>query len=251
MGQGPALLLLHGSGGATHSWRDVAPVLAQHFTVIAPDLPGHGFTTAAPASRMTLPGIAELLVTLVSELQVEPFGIVGHSAGGAIALWLATRWPSASIVGINAALSPPSFALSLLSPAVQFLARSGLAAALTAKLAESDFAFEGLMRSTGSTISAEQMSLYRTFAQSESHASAVMTMFAGWDLSALERTLPTVANRVTLLVGAKDGWVPPREARAIAKLLQNARVVAIPNAGHLAHEEYPVLTCKLIEEAVA
>jgi pimeloyl-ACP methyl ester carboxylesterase len=50
MGSGPTLLLLHGSGAATHSWRDLAPILARDFRVIAPDLPGHGFTET-PARR--------------------------------------------------------------------------------------------------------------------------------------------------------------------------------------------------------
>ena len=44
MGQGPVVLLLHGTGASTHSLRDLAPLLAEHFTVVAPDLPGHGFT---------------------------------------------------------------------------------------------------------------------------------------------------------------------------------------------------------------
>ncbi|MFN5717015.1 MAG: alpha/beta fold hydrolase, partial [Bradyrhizobium sp.] len=44
MGEGPSLLLIHGTGAATHSWRDMLPLLARHFSVVAPDLPGHGFT---------------------------------------------------------------------------------------------------------------------------------------------------------------------------------------------------------------
>lgn len=44
MGEGPALLLLHGTAAATHSWAGLMPLLARRFTVIAIDLPGHGFT---------------------------------------------------------------------------------------------------------------------------------------------------------------------------------------------------------------
>ena len=44
MGRGPVLLLLHGTGASTHSWRALLPLLAKSFTVVAPDLPGHGFT---------------------------------------------------------------------------------------------------------------------------------------------------------------------------------------------------------------
>lgn len=50
MGRGPVLLLLHGTGASTHSWRALMPLLAAEFTVVAPDLPGHGFTSAPPAA---------------------------------------------------------------------------------------------------------------------------------------------------------------------------------------------------------
>ncbi|MEL4403125.1 alpha/beta fold hydrolase, partial [Shewanella algae] len=58
MGSGPPILLLHGTGAATHSWRGVMPLLARDFTVIAPDLPGHGFTRGRPRGGLTLPGMA-------------------------------------------------------------------------------------------------------------------------------------------------------------------------------------------------
>ncbi len=44
MGQGPKLLLLHGTAASTHSFRALAPLLAPHFTLLIPDLPGHAFT---------------------------------------------------------------------------------------------------------------------------------------------------------------------------------------------------------------
>ncbi len=64
MGAGPTLLLLHGAGAATHSYRDLAPLLAQDFTVICPDLPGHGFTETPPAAGLSLPGMVRSLDAL-------------------------------------------------------------------------------------------------------------------------------------------------------------------------------------------
>ena len=57
-GAGPSLLLLHGTGAATHSWRDVLPRLATRFRVVAPDLPGHGFSSAPEDRGFSLPGMA-------------------------------------------------------------------------------------------------------------------------------------------------------------------------------------------------
>ena len=84
MGEGPPLLLIHGTGAATHSWRGLLPLLAQHFSVIAPDLPGHGFTQSPPAHRLSLPGMAADIGALLRKLEVRPEIAVGHSAGAAI-----------------------------------------------------------------------------------------------------------------------------------------------------------------------
>ena len=52
--QGPSVVLLHGTGAATHSWRGVLPLLAEHASVLAMDLPGHGFSSTPPPAQMGL-----------------------------------------------------------------------------------------------------------------------------------------------------------------------------------------------------
>eukprot|EP01035_Chromulina_nebulosa_P062926 gene62926-86075_t len=71
MGTGPALLLVHGTGAATHSWRDLAPILAERFTVIAPDLPGHGFSDCPPAHLLSLPAMAQGLASLLGVKNID------------------------------------------------------------------------------------------------------------------------------------------------------------------------------------
>jgi pimeloyl-ACP methyl ester carboxylesterase len=63
--------------------------LAQHFRVIAPDLPGHGFTKGRPPNGLTMPGVARALAGLIGELVADPALVVGHSAGAAIAIRMA------------------------------------------------------------------------------------------------------------------------------------------------------------------
>ena len=83
-GQGPPLLLVHGTGASTHSWAWLAPLLAGRFSLVAMDLPGHGFTSAIPAARMSLPAISAALGDLLRTLHIAPAIAVGHSAGAAI-----------------------------------------------------------------------------------------------------------------------------------------------------------------------
>lgn len=65
-GSGPLAVLVHGTGAATHTWRDLGPRLAERWTVLAMDLPGHGFTEPLPPSRASLPGMASAVAELVA-----------------------------------------------------------------------------------------------------------------------------------------------------------------------------------------
>ena len=108
MGHGPVLLLIHGTGAASHSWRDLMPLLAPHFTVVAPDLPGHGFSAMLPSRRMSLPGIADAVHQLLHALALRPAIVVGHSAGAAIAARMCVDGQIAprALVSLNGAWLP-------------------------------------------------------------------------------------------------------------------------------------------------
>ena len=105
MGEGPLLLLVHGAGGATQSWRHLLPLLATSYRVVAMDLPGQGFTKSGAQQRMGLVTMAQDLSGLCLDQGWEPKAIIGHSAGGAIALEMARHMhPAPPVIGINAAL---------------------------------------------------------------------------------------------------------------------------------------------------
>ena len=110
MGHGPQILLIHGTGSSTHSWRDFAPLLATEFTVIAPDLPGHGFTEASSDKVLSLPGMAAALKALIRKMELCPTIVAGHSAGAAILARMVIDkkiFPS-WLVSLNGALLPLS-----------------------------------------------------------------------------------------------------------------------------------------------
>ena len=124
MGAGPTLLLLHGTGAATHSWRGLMPLLARHFTVVAPDLPGHGFTDSVPAHRLSLPGMARAVQSLLWALDRTPALAVGHSAGAAILARMCLDGAAAprGLVSLNGAFLPFGGAAGqVFSPLARFL----------------------------------------------------------------------------------------------------------------------------------
>ncbi len=242
MGAGPVLLLLHGTGAATHSWRALAPLLARDFTIVAPDLPGHGFTAAPFWPRMSLPGMAGAIAGLLDALGARPALVAGHSAGAAILaeMCLQGRIAPAGLVSLNGALLPlKGVAGQVFSPLARLFALNPLVPRVFAWHAADKAVVARLLRGTGSRIDAQGAEFYARLARRSGHAGAALMMMANWDLAPLAAALPRLAPRLLLIVGAADRSIPPADAREIARLVPGARVIVLPRLGHLAHEEAP------------
>jgi pimeloyl-ACP methyl ester carboxylesterase len=91
-GDGPLLILLHGITSTSDAWRDVMPRLAERYTVIAPDLLGHG-RSAKPKGDYSLGAYAAGVRDLLAVLGFERGTVVGHSLGGGIAMQFAYLFP--------------------------------------------------------------------------------------------------------------------------------------------------------------
>lgn len=239
-GRGPALLLLHGTGAATHSWRSLLPWLAQFFTVIAPDLPGHGFTTAPTFSAYSMPAFASLVAALLAKLCVQPAIVVGHSAGAAIAARMCLDGAIAptAIVAINGAMLPlQGVAGTVFSPLAKLLAANPLVPKLFSWRASNREVTARLLRSTGSVIDDEGITLYGELMRHPAHAAAALNMMAHWDLPSLQRDLARLQPALMLINGGNDRTVAPSEAARVQRLLPAARIERLEAYGHLVHEE--------------
>ncbi len=255
MGAGPVMLLLHGTGAATHSWRDLAPQLARHFTLIAPDLPGHGFTDTPLAERMSMPGMAQAIVELLRTLRLAPAWVVGHSAGAAILAraCLDHGLQPQALFSLNGALLPLS---GLRNPAFAPLARVFVTGTLVPRLfalrAADRAVTERILRETGSRLDSVGVEFYRRLASRPAHVAAALTMMARWDPRPLARDLPRLTAKLVLLTGSRDGMIPPREAEKIQALLPAAELQQLDGLGHLAHEEAPVeVAARIVARAFA
>jgi len=254
MGEGPTIVLLHGTGAATHSWRHLMPLLARKNRVIAMDLPGHGFTRGRPAGGLTLPGMAAAVTALLEKLAVQPEQLIGHSAGAAIALRMVRGgFAVPEVVGLNAALSPfPGF----FAPLFQGLARALVINPLVPRLFAASARTSGdtgrlLVRSTGSHIDADGVRCYAMLLGNAHHCRGALEMMAGWDLAGLQRDLPRIDSPVRLIHGAKDAAVPTRSVEQAAKLMPRAQLSVLAGLGHLAHEERADLVAEAISAAAS
>lgn len=256
MGTGPTVLLLHGSGASAHSWSGVMAHLAPHATVVAPDLPGHGYTEGARLEDLSLPSVARALQQLLAALALPaPSLVAGHSAGAALAL----RWtlsqatsPPRALVGFNPSLiAPPAVYTNLLGPLIAPLATSGPVASLMAVISERTGLVERLLRSTGSTLTAAQRAPYETLFKKPTHVQGAMGFMAAADLSSLLAAGVGLSVPCHFVLGDRDSWVPEKPLReVIAQHLPQARV-ATWSGGHLLHEVEPARAAALLRAALA
>ena len=245
---GPDLLLVHGAGGATHSWRGLLPRLARTHRTIAIDLPGQGFTARGARGREGLEAVTADIAALAAAEGWAPAAVVGHSAGAAVALRLADTVGAARVACVNAALGDFPGLAGLLFPAMAKLLAANPITALTVSALASRGAAERVIRSTGSSIDDEGLACYARLFADRGHVDATLRMMARWSLTALRRDLPRIAVPVLLLTGDRDAAVPPSVSDEAAAMLPDAARLRLAGLGHLAHEEAPERVADAIAE---
>lgn len=246
----PVLLLIHGTGATTHSFADLAPLLAQHFRVVIPDLPGHGFT-----AKMNAPGpdpVAKALAALLGELGVQPAIVLGHSVGAAVAFVLAARGlvqPQA-IVALGGALLPFDGVGKAYPGIAKALFVNPFMPAIFSFTTRLQSMPDLMARWTGSRSSREQIAHYERLFRSSAHTGGALALMAHWDLDIIERSIADIKCPVLLLHGERDKTVPPDTSRKVAQRLiahgARAEHHTMPGLGHLAHEEAPERHAELI-----
>jgi magnesium chelatase accessory protein len=250
LGQAPVVLLLHGTGASTHSWRALLPFLLPHCCVLVPDLPGHA-GTQRPASNtgLSLTGMAQALADLLRVLGALPQLVVAHSAGAAVAARLCLDGGAApqAIVSVNGAWLPPQGAAGWwYAPMARFLAANPVLPHLFSWQAARPAVLRRLIEGTGSALDADSTELYRRLAANPQHVGAVIGMMAAWDLAPLMQDLHHLQPQLHVVVGEADRAVPPSVAQAVLQRLPTAQLHRLPALGHLAHEEAPDAVAALI-----
>ena len=250
LGEGPLLLMLHGLGASTHSWRGMAPLLAAHHRVMLIDLPGHAFSSTPSAQAAGLPDMAQALQGLMTQLQTWPQVVVGHSAGAT----LAARWllnhperPAPHLVAFNPAWLPLSGAAHWLFPlSAKLISLNPLSAWLFAKAMQQEMFVGKILSSTGSHLDAEDAACYKLLMQSPSHVQGVLQMMLHHDLGSLPQQLAELKSRVLILAAENDQAVPHDHAVTAHQRIPGAALMSLQDLGHLAHEENPQLCAQMV-----
>lgn len=248
-GTGPLLLLLHGAGGSTQSFRHLIPLLTPTHRVVAIDLPGQGFTRLGAQARCGLEAMAEDIAALCAQEGWQPEAIIGHSAGAAVAFELADRLPRPAprVIGINAALSNFKGVAGVMFPlmAKALAMMPGIASFFTASNS-SPRSVKRLIEGTGSHLAADDLQYYGTLVSDRDHVNATLQMMAQWDLAPLLAELSKSDVHGLLIAATGDRAVPAATSREIAAKIAGLDYLELPDLGHLAHEEAPDVVAEQI-----
>ncbi len=245
-GSGPALLLIHGIAGSSTAWKEVMPRLAKEYTVIAPDLLGHG-ESAKPMGDYSLGAVASGLRDLLGVLGVTRATIVGQSFGGGVAMQLAYQHPELCerlvLVNSGGLGREVSWMLRLLTlPGAEFV-MPVLFPQFLRPWGDATGRWLGAQGVRSARIS-EMWRAYGSLTDSENRQAFVRTMRGvidpgGQTVSALDR-LYLASHLPTLIVwGDRDTIIPVEHAYQAHEAIPGSRLEVIEGAGHFPHVERP------------
>jgi pimeloyl-ACP methyl ester carboxylesterase len=257
-GSGPALLLLHGLGCDHTTWLPVIDALSRRYTVIAPDLLGHG-ASDKPRADYSVGGFANGMRDLLTVLGVDTATVVGHSFGGGVAMQFAYQFPERTerlvLVG-SGGLGPEVSAairaitttgfyqvMSLLTlPGVRQVGMAGLRVLSRTGIKEfRDFD--------------EVAGIYESFRDPAGRAAIrhVVRAVVDWQgqiVTMADRAYLTQAMPMCVIWGEDDRVIPVSHADHAATLAPDARIELIPNAGHFPHKDHPQRFVKILNDFI-
>ncbi len=255
-GSGPVIVLVHGITSTSGTWADVLPALAEHFTVIAPDLLGHG-ESAKPRGDYSLGAYASGIRDLLIALGHERATFVGHSLGGGVAMQLAYQFPEhcdrlvlvasgglgREITALLRAASLPGSELVLpLLVNEQLIAAGRVAGRLLGRIGLRVHTDVGeVLRGHASLADGEARSAFL-------HTLRTIVDARGQRVDASDRLYLAQAVPFLLVWGERDPIIPVEHARAAHRLVPGSRLEIFPNAGHFPHLDDPLRFVRVLTE---
>ncbi|MFT3925338.1 MAG: alpha/beta hydrolase [Myxococcales bacterium] len=259
VGKGPALLLIHGIGDSSDTFREIIPWLARDFTVVAPDLLGHG-RSDKPRADYSVAGYANAMRDLLSVIGIDRVTVVGHSLGGGVAMQFAYQYPErcerlvlVSSGGVSQEVHPllrlgtapgASLVLPLLTSRLVKLGGSGLFRVLEALDTDVGRDADDWMRVFDALPDAtSRRAFVRTLRAVVDYRGQVITML---DRCYLTRGMPTL-----LVWGARDGVIPFEHARIAHAAMPGSRLEVFSQAGHFPHHSDQARFLSVVRDFVA
>ena len=246
-GRGPVLVLIHGITNSSASWEPVLAQLATRFTVIAPDLLGHG-DSAKPRGDYSLGANASLMRDLMIALGQERATIAGHSLGGGIAMQMAYQFPErverlvlVSSGGLGRHVTPLLRAVAL--PAAEYV----LPLLASQPLVSAGTKIGGWIHRIGLGAGSDVSAMAAGFASLQDiearrafvHTARSVIEIGGQRVSATDKLYLAEAVPTLILWGDRDTIIPARHGIRAHELMPGSRLRIFDGARHFPHRDDP------------
>jgi pimeloyl-ACP methyl ester carboxylesterase len=258
LGSGPALLLLHGLGCDHTTWAPVLSSLARRYTVIAPDLLGHG-SSAKPRADYSVGGYANGMRDLLTVLGIDRVTVMGHSFGGGVAMQFAYQFPERTerlVLVAPGGLGPE------VTPAIRAITLPGFHQAMglvtlpgvrqLTKTALRILAASGLSQARDLDEVAEIVDSFKDPRARAAirHVVSAVVDWRGQVVTMADRAYLTQAMPMCVVWGTDDAVIPVSHAGIAAELAPDATVEVIANAGHFPHKDHPQRFVKVVNDFI-
>src|SRR5256714_482290 len=257
-GWGPVIVRIHGITGSSQTWEHVIEPLAEHYTVVAPDLLGHG-ESAKPRGDYSLGAYASGIRDLIAAIGHDRATIVGHSLGGGVAMQMAYQFPercerlvlvSSGGLGREVHLMLRAAVLPGSELVLPLLASSRV---LSASAAIGSF-FTRLGMRAGPDLE----ELWRGFSSLNdvgARAAFIHTLRGivdpgGQRVNATDRLYLAERMPTMLLWGERDPIIPVEHGRAAQELIPGCRFEAFPGAGHFPPRTDPRAFVRVLDDLI-
>ncbi|MFI5394162.1 MAG: alpha/beta fold hydrolase [Candidatus Binatia bacterium] len=247
-GKGPVVLLVHGMAGSSATWKHVLPGLAQRFTVIAPDLLGHGESGKPRRGEYSLGAHANVLRDLLNVLGYERATFVGQSLGGGVAMQLAYQFPERCerlvLVGSGGLGREVNVMLRALTfPGVEYV----FPIVCASRLRDAGNRVASWLYGVGlraAPVIEEMWRSYTSLAEADTRRAFFRTLHGVIDLggqavSATDRLYLTSKVPTLIVWGNRDPFIPVSHATAAHEAMPGSRLAIFDNVGHYPHCEDP------------
>ncbi|HEY6224728.1 MAG TPA: alpha/beta fold hydrolase [Gemmatimonadales bacterium] len=255
-GSGPVVVFVHGIAGSSAIWVPVMARLADRYTVVAPDLLGHG-ASAKPRGDYSLGAYASGVRDLLAVLGHGRATFVGHSLGGGVVMQLAYQFPETcerfALVSSGGLGREVNLLLRVISaPGSEYVLPIVLHPRLHG-VAEAVGRFVGKTGLRGDPLLGEIWGSYTRLTDARAQRAFVHTIrsvidVAGQRVSARDRLYLAEHVPTMILWGDRDGVIPVTHAYAAHDLMPNSRLEILPRAGHFLPVERPDAVASLLAD---
>lgn len=238
-GEGPAVVLVHGTPSTSYLWRDVVRALAERHSVYVYDLPGFGESERKEGQEVSIAAQARVLGELVAVWGLEGAAVAGHDIGGGISL-RAHLLEGACFTKI--ALLDAMVVTRTLTPATTHMKQYSEAyRSMPAEIFEA-IVGSHLEEATSGPMDRKAFETYLSQWRGKEGQLAYLRRGDQLDVrdtEELEPLLESIDVPVRIVWGEEDGWLDPAQAEALAQRIPNSVLTIVPGAGHFVMEDAP------------